>query len=90
MRVSELRYCEVINLCNGHRLGYVCDVDIDVCKGCVKAIIVPGPCRFFGLLGREEDYIIPFGCITKFGEDIILVEISGDYQRGRCVKRKFI
>lgn len=90
MRVSELRYCEVINLCTGQRLGYVCDVDIDILRGCITAIIVPGPCKFFGLFGREEDFIIPFECIKKFGEDIILVEISGAYCRGRANRRKVL
>lgn len=85
-----MRYCEVINLCTGQRLGYVSDVDIDVQRGCIISIIVPGPCRFFGLFGREDDYIIPFECITKLGEDIILVEISGAYSRGKCNRRRVL
>ena len=89
MRVSDLRYREVINLCNGHRLGFVCDVEMDIHNGILIALVVPGPCRFFGIFGREEDYIIPFDCITKFGEDIILVEISGDYRRGKRGRRGF-
>ena len=40
----------------------------------VKAIIVFGPCRFFGLFGRGEDYYIPWECVQKFGDDIILVD----------------
>ena len=36
--------------------------------------MVPGPCRFLGLFGRDSDYIIPWGCIRRIGEDIILVE----------------
>ena len=83
MRVCDLRYREVINLCNGQRLGFVCDVEMDIVKGCVNALIVPGPCRLFGIFGREEDFVVPFDCITKFGADIILVEINGDYRRGK-------
>ena len=33
-----------------------------------------GPCRFFGLFGRGEDYYIPWECVQKFGDDIILVD----------------
>lgn len=87
MRIAELRYKEIINVCNGHRLGFVCDVDMDVNTGRVCALIVPGPCRFFGLFGREDDYILPFDCISKIGEDIILVEVKGEYRRGKCGKR---
>ena len=38
--------------------------------------MVPGPCRFLGLFGRDSDYIIPWCCIRRIGEDIILVEGS--------------
>ena len=42
--------------------------------GFLKALIVFGPCRFFGLFGRGEDYYIPWECVQKFGDDIILVD----------------
>lgn len=72
-RIANLRCKEVINLCDGCRLGYVGDVEIDVLCGRVVAIVVPGRCRFFGLFGREDDYIIPWESIEKIGDDIILV-----------------
>ena len=43
-------------------------------EGAVRALIVFGPCRFFGLFGRGEDYYIPWECIQKFGDDIILID----------------
>ena len=33
-----------------------------------------GPCRFFGLFGRGEDYYIPWECVQKFGCDIVIVD----------------
>ena len=59
-RMVEMRYKEVININDGCRLGYVGDVEIRLPEGQVTAIIVPGPCRFFGLFGRGEDYYIPW------------------------------
>ena len=88
MRFDELRCREIINVCTGHRLGYVCDAEIEFPSGCVKALIVPGPARFFGLFGREPDFLIPVDCVTKLGRDIILVEISGNYDRSRRERRK--
>jgi len=88
-RIADLRCKEVINICNGHRLGFVYDVEIDIITGRVVAIIIPGPCRFLGLFGREDDYIIPWDCITRIGEDIILVEVSGEYKRGHREKKPF-
>ena len=72
---SELRCKEVICLSDGRRLGFVSDVLVEVPDGTVCAIIVPGPCRIFGLFGQKEDFRIPWNCIRRIGPDIILVDI---------------
>lgn len=89
MRFSELGYKEIINICNGHRLGFVCDAEFEFPSGGVKALIVPGPARFFGLFGREPDFLIPVDCVTRMGRDIILVEIKGDYGRSKRNKKTY-
>ena len=40
----------------------------------MAAIIVYGPGRFFGLFGRGEEYYIPWECIQRIGDDIILID----------------
>ena len=86
-RIAELRCREVINICDGMRLGYVCDVVVNIDLGQIVAIVVPGPCKFFGIFGREDDYVIPWDCIRRIGDDIVLVEISGDYRREKRSRR---
>ena len=89
MRFSELRDKEIINVCTGHRLGYICDAELEFPgDGKLRALIVPGPARFFGLFGREPDFLIPAECVKRTGQDIILVEVPGEYRRGRREKRK--
>lgn len=73
-RMTELRDKEIINISDGCRFGYVGDVEVDLETGQVKALIVPGRLRFFGLFGREEDYVFSWESVRRFGEDIILVE----------------
>ena len=73
---SELRRKEVINVCDGARLGPLCDLELDVGTGVLLALIVPGPARMFGLLRSEEELVIPFCQIKKIGDDVILVEIE--------------
>ena len=73
-RFSCLRRKEVVNVCDGCRLGYVGDLEIKYPEGEIKAIVVFGPCRFFGLFGRGEDYYIPWECVQKFGRDIVIVD----------------
>lgn len=73
-RFTDLRCKEVINICDGCRLGYVGDVECQLPEGQMTALIVPGPFRFFGLFGRGEEYYIPWDCIRQVGDDIILVD----------------
>ena len=74
MRVTELSCKEVVCIRDGARLGYVADVEVEVPEGQECAIVVPGKCRFFGLLGRTEDFVIPWNAIRRVGDDIILVD----------------
>ena len=73
---SELRCKEVINVSDGARLGYVCDLELDVENGRIGAIVVPGRCKLLGFGSSGEDYVIPWGCIRRIGADIILVDIK--------------
>ena len=89
--IVDLRDKEIINLSNGNRLGFVYDAEIALPEGQVTALIIPGPARFFGLFGREEDLVIPWAQISKIGADIILVELEGDphrHRRDTRVKKK--
>lgn len=84
--MSDLRYKEIINVSDGSRFGYVGDVQVDLEGGGVTALVVPGRLRLFGLLGREEDYIFPWGSVRRFGADTILVE-AGQVRRSKRKKR---
>ena len=83
-RFSALRCKEVINVSDGCRLGYVSDLELELETGRVLALVVPCPGRFFGLFGCKEEYVIPWPCIRRIGDDIILVDISlGECRRTR-------
>ena len=62
------------------------DLVVDICCGRVTALIVPGPCRFLGLFGREDDYVIPWLCIKRIGDDLILVD--GPLSEWRTPRKK--
>ena len=86
MRVTDLSCKEVVCIGDGARLGYVTDVEVEVPCGQVKAIVVPGKCRWFGLFGHTEDYVIPWEAIRRVGDDIILVDCK--ISECRCPKPK--
>lgn len=73
---SALRDKEVINTADGCRLGYVCDLEIDPICGQIIALLIPGK---GGLLrpGKCREIRIPWNCIVRIGDDLILVCLTG-------------
>ena len=71
----ELREKEVINLCDGARLGYPSDFEFDMCDGKILALIIPGERGIFGAC-KTQDIIIPWCKIECLGEDTILVKLE--------------
>lgn len=74
MRFGQLRLKEVIGIEDGSRFGYVGDLELDPDSGQVQALVIPGRLRLFGLLGREEDVVIPWDRVRRLGEDTVLVD----------------
>ena len=76
VRLTQLQCKEVICVSDGMRLGFISDVVVEVPQGEICAIVVPGPCRFLGLFGRSDDYVIPWCKICRIGPDIVLVDVK--------------
>ena len=87
---SDLRYKEVIDIHSGFRLGYVCDAEFDDAEGRFISLITPGKAKLFGLLGREDDYVLPWNCMVRIGNDIILVEAKEEFMRRKRRKHGFL
>lgn len=83
VRICDFRNKEVINCRDCIRLGFVADIEFNPCNGCIEKIIVPGPCKLWGILGRDHEYVIPWKCIRQIGPEIILVDIDP----AECLKK---
>ncbi|MDR1066314.1 MAG: YlmC/YmxH family sporulation protein [Clostridiales bacterium] len=75
LKISDMKQKEVINIRDGCRFGYLCDMEMNE-EGELKSIIVPCPGKVFGMFGVEKEYHIPWDDISKIGEDIILVDVD--------------
>ncbi|PSR30003.1 MAG: YlmC/YmxH family sporulation protein [Sulfobacillus thermosulfidooxidans] len=76
VKTSELRTKDVINITDGRRLGFVGDLELDLERGHIKAVIILGSSHLLGLFGRERDTVISWEQIRKIGHDVILVEMA--------------
>ncbi len=72
---ESFRDKEVINSCDGRRLGFVTDIEFDVCDGRITAIVIPVKGGFCGI--GAENIVVPWEKIQKIGEDIVLVDVEG-------------
>ena len=86
-RIVDLRGKEVINICDGCRLGFPVDVELEMPCGKVLAIVVLEPCRFLGLFGHSEEFVIPWECVRRIGDDLILVECEEKFRHAGDKKR---
>lgn len=73
MTYCELKRREVINGSDGKRMGHIIDLVFSVESGKIKGIILPYGKR--GVFGKSQDLFVPWNCIQKIGEDVIIVEI---------------
>ena len=85
--IADLRNKEVINICDGRRLGRVIDVEFNVCDGKIISLVVPKDEKV-SLFGKVDGFNIPWCKIDKIGDDIILVNIGelydGDRNNCKC------
>ena len=72
---AELRHLEIVNLCDGTRLGYATDLEFDCDDARILALVIRGSCGLFGL-GQEDDLVIPWNAIECIGEDTVLVKLT--------------
>ncbi len=84
---ADLRRKEIINLCDGARLGCASDFEFDVCSGSITALIVRTDDGFLGLC-QGDTLCIPWSRIECIGEDIVLVRYQSDELKDFFKKRK--
>lgn len=89
-RIDEMKDKQVVCVNDGCVLGYVSDIELDTEKGVLTSVVIYGRLRFFGLLGRDEDIVIPFEDIKVIGEETVLVSTQcGAGFAGTGNKRRF-
>ena len=77
----ELRTKEIVNCIDGRKLGRIIDLIFNAASGKVKGIIAPY-CRK-GFFSKSQDIYIPWNCVKKIGEDVIIVEVQEFATRGK-------
>ena len=84
MSFSDIKRKDVINICDGRKLGRPIDLILND-SACVQALVVPG--HGGGVLGvlrqDREGLVIDWSRVRRIGDDVILVEVDSE----RCDDR---
>jgi YlmC/YmxH family sporulation protein len=77
IKISDLRDLEIININDGRRLGPLKDIELDLEKGAIQALVLPNYTagRVLGIFGRSDDLIVPWEKIKRIGVDVLLVDL---------------
>ena len=79
MSFSEIRRKDVVNICDGRKLGKPIDLVLNE-SACVQALVVPGASS--GVLGflkqDREGCVIDWSRVRRIGDDVILVEVDDE------------
>lgn len=79
MTFSDLRCRDVVNMCDGRKLGKPIDLVLTE-RAQVEALVVPAPGSFMNFVRADrEGYVIPWNRIRRIGDDVILVELESDF-----------
>lgn len=72
-----LKEKEVINIKDGRFLGYIGDIDINLEKGRIEAVIIPESKGMFSIFsGKQQEKVIKWEHVKTIGDDVVLVDID--------------
>ena len=74
MTLRDLSSKDVIQLKTGENLGRIDDVVFDEHGARLQSVILRGRAHCFGLLGSDEDLILPWESVKSIGTDVVMVD----------------
>ena len=75
MSFTELRRKDVINVCDGTRLGTITELEFDSCNGQICSLILSRCSGLFSFKG-EQKIQLSWNRMECIGDDAILVKLS--------------
>ena len=80
MSFSDLKHKDVVNICDGRKLGRPIDLILND-EACVDALVVPGRSGdlFSFFRQSQEGSAISWDRVRRIGDDVILVEVDSEH-----------
>lgn len=84
---TTLRNKEVVNIRDGSAIGCICDLEINPCTGQIIRLVLPGE-GFAGMFSLKKRTVIPWDCVERIGDDVILVRLHELADGCDCKEKK--
>ena len=86
MTLRDLSAKDVIQLKTGENLGRIDDVVFDEKSARLTTVVLHGRARCLGLLGCDDDLVIPWESIKTIGTDVVMVDAGAATGAHRCLQ----
>ena len=88
MTFADLKQKDVVNICDGRRLGKPIDLVLNA-SAVVEALVLPVAGGILNLLKQDRDgCLVPWERILRIGDDVILAEIHENEYGNGSIDRK--
>ena len=74
MTLHDLAEKDVIRIQNGENLGRIDDILFDEGSGRIQSVLLRGRGLMLGLLGYDDDLLLPWESIRRIGADVVIVD----------------
>ncbi|SES68752.1 sporulation protein, YlmC/YmxH family [Natronincola peptidivorans] len=83
MRFSTIGGKEIVNLCDGSRLGIIAESDLLINEktGKIVALLIPDEKNLFNFFASNSLLEIPWEAVKKIGNDMIIIELEDEKKR---------
>ncbi len=74
-KISDLQERQIVNIADGKCLGNVKDIELNLARGVIEALVLPGPGGLRGILQNQGELLIPWQKVVRIGVDVVLIDM---------------
>lgn len=74
-KISDLQERQIVNIADGKCLGNIKDIELNLTRGVIQALVLPGQGGLKGILQNQGELRIPWQKVVRIGVDVVLIDM---------------
>ncbi len=87
-KISDLQERQIVNIADGKCLGNVKDIELNLNRGVIQALVLPGPGGIRGILQNQGELRVPWQNVVRIGVDVVLIDMPELAEEDSCFQQK--